>query len=156
MQAINFNRVTVNGAQMGGIPCVRNLRIPVATVVGMIAEGMSRDWILDAYPDLEAADVAECLQYAAEAVRERQLLRLKNKTAKLQRVWLEPLGDKISLEPDVLYELTAGDEFGKVEIDLAESGFVLYGWVTSIHSIDEDGDAHLEWALPAGGDPNHP
>ena len=58
---------------MDGVPCIRGLRIPVATVVGMIADGMSTDEVLEAYPDLEAADVQEALRYAAEAVREREL-----------------------------------------------------------------------------------
>ena len=58
---------------MDGVPCIRGLRIPVATVVGMIADAMSTDQVLDAYPDLEAADVQEALRYAAEAVREREL-----------------------------------------------------------------------------------
>jgi uncharacterized protein (DUF433 family) len=58
---------------MDGMPCVRGLRIPVATVVGMVADGMTSQQILDAYPDLESADVPECLQFAAEAVREREL-----------------------------------------------------------------------------------
>jgi len=58
---------------MDGVPCIRGLRIPVATVVGMIADGMSTDEVLDSYPDLEPADVQEALRYAAEAVREREL-----------------------------------------------------------------------------------
>ena len=58
---------------MGGVPCIRGLRIPVATVVGMVADGMSHEEILAAYPDLEAEDVREALRYAAEAVREREL-----------------------------------------------------------------------------------
>jgi uncharacterized protein (DUF433 family) len=58
---------------MDGVPCIRGLRIPVATIVGMIADGMSADDVLAAYPDLEAEDVREALQYAAEAVREREL-----------------------------------------------------------------------------------
>ncbi|HEV7223147.1 MAG TPA: DUF433 domain-containing protein [Pirellulales bacterium] len=70
---MNFTRISVNPRQMGGVPCVRGLRIPVAAVVGMIADGMTQQQILDAYPDLEAADIAECLRYAAEAVRERGL-----------------------------------------------------------------------------------
>lgn len=72
-----FERITVEPDKMGGVPCIRGLRIPVATVVGMVAEGMSVDEILADYPDLEAEDVRESLQYAAEAVRERELpLRL--------------------------------------------------------------------------------
>lgn len=58
---------------MGGVPCIRGLRIPVATVIGMIADGMTEQEILGAYPDLEAEDIHEALRYAAEAVREREL-----------------------------------------------------------------------------------
>ena len=54
---------------------MRSLRIPVATVVGMVADGMSGSEIVAAYPDLEADDVREAIRYAAEAeaVREREL-----------------------------------------------------------------------------------
>ena len=58
---------------MAGVPCIRGLRIPVATVVGMVADGMGIPEILAAYPDLEAEDIRESLRYAAEAVREREL-----------------------------------------------------------------------------------
>jgi len=58
---------------MGGLPRIRGLRIPVATVVGMVGEGMREAEILSAYPDLEIEDVREALRYAAEAVREREL-----------------------------------------------------------------------------------
>ena len=58
---------------MGGVPCLRGLRIPVATVIGMVAEGMSREEIVAAYPDLELEDIQEALHFAAEAVREREL-----------------------------------------------------------------------------------
>jgi len=58
---------------MGGVPCIRGLRIPVATVVGMIADGMTEEEILKAYPDLEPEDIHDALRYAAEAVREREL-----------------------------------------------------------------------------------
>jgi len=68
-----YRRITIDQAQMGGAPCIRGLRIPVATVVSMVADGMSTREILDAYPDLEAADVQEALRFAAEALRERQL-----------------------------------------------------------------------------------
>jgi uncharacterized protein (DUF433 family) len=58
---------------MGGTPCIRELRIPVATFVGMIGEGMTESEILKDYPDLELEDIREALRYAAEAVREREL-----------------------------------------------------------------------------------
>ena len=72
---MEFTRITVDPGQMGGVPCIRRLRIPVSTVVGMVADQMTRDEILLAYPDLEPADIDEALRYAAEAVRERELPR---------------------------------------------------------------------------------
>lgn len=68
-----FERITINAAQMNGLPCIRGLRIPVATVVDMVAAGMSTDEILVDFPDLEREDVAEALRYASAALRERQL-----------------------------------------------------------------------------------
>ena len=59
--------------RMGGVPCIRGLRIPVATIVGSVADGMSDAEILEAYPDLTADDIHEALRFAAEAVRERTL-----------------------------------------------------------------------------------
>jgi uncharacterized protein (DUF433 family) len=70
---MKFKRITINPKQMGGVPCIRGLRIPVATVVGMIADGMTEEEILKSYPDLEPEDIHEALRYAAEAVREREL-----------------------------------------------------------------------------------
>ena len=70
---MKFTRITVNPRQMGGVPCVRSLRIPVATIVGMLADGMTTEEILKTYPDLGPEDIREALQYAAEAVREREL-----------------------------------------------------------------------------------
>ncbi len=58
---------------MGGEPCVRGLRIPVATIVSMIAQGISQAQILEFYPDLEKEDIQEALSFAAEAVRERSI-----------------------------------------------------------------------------------
>jgi len=69
----NFKRITVDPDQMGGLPCIRSLRIPVATVVQMIGDGISESKILEAYPDLVLEDIREALRYAAAAVREREL-----------------------------------------------------------------------------------
>jgi uncharacterized protein (DUF433 family) len=71
--AVHFTRITVNPAQMGGAPCARGLRIPVATVVGLIADGMTVAEVVAELPDFTPEDVGESLQFAAEAVRERQL-----------------------------------------------------------------------------------
>ena len=70
---MEFNRITVDARQLGGVPCIRGLRIPVATVVGMVADGMTTPEILDVYPDLQDEDVREALRFAAEAVRDREL-----------------------------------------------------------------------------------
>ena len=58
-----FTRITVNPDQMGGVPCIRGIRIPVATVVGMLAEGVSKSEILAAYPDLELGDIREAVRF---------------------------------------------------------------------------------------------
>ena len=70
---MKFTRITINPQQMGGVPCIRGLRIPVATVVGMVADGMTAEEILRGFPDLERDDIRESLQFAAEALREREL-----------------------------------------------------------------------------------
>ena len=70
---MTYHRITVESEQMGGVPCVRGLRIPIATILEMVAQGMIESEILAAYPDLESADIKEAFEYAAEAVREREL-----------------------------------------------------------------------------------
>ena len=70
---MKINRITVDANQMGGVPCIRGLRIPVATVVEMVAQGIGDETILCNYPDLEAQDIRQSLAYAAAAVREREL-----------------------------------------------------------------------------------
>ena len=70
---MRFTRITTNPSQMGGMPCIRGLRIPVASVVTMIADGMTEAEILAAYPGLQREDIPEALRYAADALREREL-----------------------------------------------------------------------------------
>ena len=64
---MTFERVTTDPDRMGGVPCIRDLRFPVATVVAMVADGMTVEEILAEHPDLEAEDVTESLRYAAVA-----------------------------------------------------------------------------------------
>lgn len=70
---MKYQRITVNPNQMGGMPCIRGLRIPVATLVGMVADGMTNKEIIEAYTDLEEKDIQEALWSAADAVAEREL-----------------------------------------------------------------------------------
>jgi len=69
----DFDRITIDPAQMGGLPCVRHLRIPVRTVLRLLAGGLAAGEILREYPDLEEADIRECLRFAAAAVMEREV-----------------------------------------------------------------------------------
>ena len=73
---VEFTRITVDADVMGGAPCIRGLRVPVATMattVAMVADGMTTAEILEDLPYLEGDDVVEALHYAAEAVRAREL-----------------------------------------------------------------------------------
>ena len=70
---MKFTRITVNPNQMGGVACLRGLRIPVATVVAMVADGMPEEEIIGSFPDLTREDIHEALHYAAEAGQEREL-----------------------------------------------------------------------------------
>ena len=72
--ATNFERMTIDPGQMGGVACIRGLRIPVATVLRMLGGGMSYEEVLTDYPDLETEDIQACLRFAAEAASERELV----------------------------------------------------------------------------------
>jgi uncharacterized protein (DUF433 family) len=70
---MEFERITIDPATMRGVPCIRGLRIPVATVIGQLAAGRTATEILADFPDLEADDITASLEYAAAAVQEREL-----------------------------------------------------------------------------------
>ena len=70
---MEYERITIEADKMGGVPCLRGLRIPVATVVAMVADGMTTIEIITELPPLEAADVQAALRYAADAVLDREL-----------------------------------------------------------------------------------
>ncbi len=69
---MEIDRITLNPAVMGGKPCLRGLRVTVGTVLGLMAEGVSRERILEAYPYLEPADLDAALAYAAWRLEERE------------------------------------------------------------------------------------
>lgn len=68
-----MDRITINPRQMGGVPCVRGLRIPVATVVGRLASGMTPAQVVEELPPLQLEDVSAALQFAADTVADRQI-----------------------------------------------------------------------------------
>jgi uncharacterized protein (DUF433 family) len=57
---------------MGGVPCIRGMRIPVATVVGLIADGLSRTDVLHELPYLDAEDVKAVLQHIFRPTNESE------------------------------------------------------------------------------------
>lgn len=69
---VEFERITIDPAKMRGVPCIRGLRIPVATVIGQLAAGRTTAEVLDDFPDLETDDITAALEYAAAAVQERE------------------------------------------------------------------------------------
>jgi hypothetical protein len=79
----------------------------------------------------------------------KHLIRVRNTTGAPQELWLEPLGDRVVLTPNVLYELTATDALE--EIDFSADGFTVYGWVIRVSVIDEGGKAQTVWECPAEG-----
>jgi uncharacterized protein (DUF433 family) len=70
---VRYERISVDHRIMGGVPCIVGTRIPVATLVSMIAEGMTSDEIVLDFPQISPDDVREALQFAAEAMREREM-----------------------------------------------------------------------------------
>jgi uncharacterized protein (DUF433 family) len=69
---VQFERITHNPAVMGGKPCIRGLRVTVGTILGLLADGKSRERVLQAYPYLEPPDIAAALAYAAWRLEERE------------------------------------------------------------------------------------
>ncbi len=68
----NLDRITLDPAIMGGKPCIRGLRMTVGTLLGLMATGVSRERILQAYPYLEPQDLDAALAYAAWRIEERE------------------------------------------------------------------------------------
>jgi hypothetical protein len=77
-----------------------------------------------------------------------QTIRLRNNTGQEQELWIEPLGDRVMLLPNVLYEMTATDAFE--EIDFSGDRFTVYGWVTRVSTVHEDGSSKTVWEIPSG------
>ena len=64
------SRITTDPARLGGKPCIRELRIPVAQILSDLAHGAGWEDILAACPDLDADDISICLLYAADQLKE--------------------------------------------------------------------------------------
>ena len=66
-----FERITVDPRQMGGVPCVRGLRMPVRQVLALLADGLTTEQILAEWDFLESEDITACLRFAAHLADER-------------------------------------------------------------------------------------
>ncbi|MEW5694302.1 MAG: DUF433 domain-containing protein [Candidatus Hydrogenedentota bacterium] len=68
-----YKRISIDPQKMGGVPCIRNLRMPIATLIAMLADGYSIKDILNEHPELEKDDIFEALRYASEVMRVREI-----------------------------------------------------------------------------------
>ena len=66
-----FNRITMDPDKCFGKPCIRGLRMPVASVLSYLSSGMTIDEILKEWPELEREDIYQALGYAALTMEER-------------------------------------------------------------------------------------
>jgi uncharacterized protein (DUF433 family) len=70
---VAYERITIDPARMGGLPCIRNTRVTVTAVLGQLAAGRTVDEVLADYPYLDRDDVLAALEFAAAALQEREL-----------------------------------------------------------------------------------
>lgn len=66
-----FDRITLDPDKCFGKPCIRGLRIPVASILSYLSSGMSVEEILREWPELDREDIYQALGYAALAMEER-------------------------------------------------------------------------------------
>jgi uncharacterized protein (DUF433 family) len=65
-----FDRISFDPKIMGGRACIRGMRLTVSLLVNLVANGMTTEEILSEYPDLEAEDIRQALQYASALANE--------------------------------------------------------------------------------------
>lgn len=68
---LQFDRITFNRNIMAGQACIRGMRIPVSLIINLVAHGKQTNEILEEYPDLEAEDIQQALEYASWLTREQ-------------------------------------------------------------------------------------
>jgi len=66
-----FDRITVDPNVMNGRPCIRGMRVQVSLILGLVANGMTTEEIIKAYPYIEPEDISQCLRYAAWLAEDR-------------------------------------------------------------------------------------
>ncbi|MGE0826856.1 MAG: DUF433 domain-containing protein [Candidatus Binatia bacterium] len=65
MKIAGLDRITFDPHIMNGQVCIRGMRMTVSLLLNLVANGMTHDEIIKAYPYLEPEDIAQALRYAA-------------------------------------------------------------------------------------------
>lgn len=68
---LGLDRITFDPHVLGGRACIRDTRVPVSLLINLVANGMTTDEIIEAYPYTEPEDVRQALQYAAWLAEEK-------------------------------------------------------------------------------------
>ena len=84
MGTLSFDRITVEPGKCDGKPCIRSLRIPVHVVLRLLANGKTAAEVAATYPELEAADIQQAMEYAAWLASEKTVI-LTSPTCPLTR-----------------------------------------------------------------------
>ena len=66
-----FDRISVDPNVMNGRPCIRGMRVQVSLILSLVANGMTTEEIIKAYPYIEPEDISQCLRYAAWLAEDR-------------------------------------------------------------------------------------
>ena len=66
-----FDRITVDPNVMNSRACIRGMRVQVSLILGLVANGMTTEEIIKAYPYIEPEDISQCLRYAAWLAEDR-------------------------------------------------------------------------------------
>ena len=72
-----LERITANPKIFGGKPIIRNMRISVEMILGLLAQNVTIEEILEDYPDLERKDVLACIAYAHAVLANESLEEIK-------------------------------------------------------------------------------
>jgi uncharacterized protein (DUF433 family) len=67
---MKLDRITFNRDIMGGMACIRGMRITASLVINLVANGMTAKEIIEEYPDLEEEDIRQSLLYASLLARD--------------------------------------------------------------------------------------
>jgi uncharacterized protein (DUF433 family) len=70
---VAYERISIDPNRMSGLPCIRDTRVTVISVLGHLAAGLTIPELLVDFPYLERADILAALEFAAAAVQEREL-----------------------------------------------------------------------------------